>query len=201
MEDIYYESNDKILIFPTKELAVVSDLHISGDMSKRDIQFIENSINNTLSGYNIDTIVFNGDTFSDFPFHKEGKAMIERLRSEFNDVILLEGNHEQMVGGLGDLEVDENEELIIDIDGKRVCIYHGNEPPNSDADIYIIGHIHPTIDVEGDFRPCLLEHVPSTYKVIIMPSYTKIRHMDYSKQTSTTPLIHNLSHCTVKHIF
>lgn len=201
MEDIYYESDDKILIFPTKRLAVISDLHISGDMSKRDVQFIENSITNTLSNYKVESIVFNGDTFTDFPFHREGKAMIERLRKEFSDVILLEGNHEHMVGGLGSLEVEQNKELVLNIGEKTVCIYHGNEEPNSDADVYIIGHIHPTINVEGDFRPCLLENVQSSYKVVIMPSYTKIRNLDYSNQTSTTPLLHNLSHCSVKHIF
>lgn len=201
MEELNYEVDDKIFILPKEQIAIISDLHLSGEMSKRDIQFIENSIYRTLKDHKIRFIVFNGDTFNEFPFPDAGIHMIERLRSDFEEVILLEGNHERKVGGLGKLEDENNTELVLKANGDTVCISHGDTLPETDADIHIIGHIHPSKSVNGEFRPCLLESIQNNYKVIILPSYTKTRNIDYSNQTSNTPLIENLAQCTAKHIF
>lgn len=199
MKDPYIRLDEKMLLLPDYDLAIISDVHISNEMSDRDVKFIENSILDTLNRNKITQLVFNGDTFTDFPFHKEGKAMIERLRTELNDVILLEGNHERSVGGLGDLQKTEKQH--IELGDKEICIYHGDQEPEIDSDLYIIGHIHPTTRVDGSFKPCVLEHSGKGYKVIILPSYSKVRNIEYTEQRSTTPLLHNLSNSKVKKIF
>jgi len=55
-------------------------------------------------------------------------------------------------------------------------VLHGHERPDSEADRYVVGHDHPTIEIEGQRRPCYLVG-PEQYdgsEVVMLPSFNKL---------------------------
>jgi hypothetical protein len=60
--------------------------------------------------------------------------------------------------------------------GSYVLVCHGHEAPAGEADLYVVGHDHPAIDVEGRKRPCFL-YGPDTYRggdVLMLPAFTRL---------------------------
>ncbi|CDK39798.1 phosphoesterase, icc [Halorubrum sp. AJ67] len=59
---------------------------------------------------------------------------------------------------------------------RTAVICHGHEPPSVTADRYVIGHVHPTIEIDGDRRPCFLRGA-GTYRgadVLLLPAFTRL---------------------------
>ncbi|MDZ5811141.1 metallophosphoesterase [Halorubrum sp. AD140] len=58
----------------------------------------------------------------------------------------------------------------------RTVVCHGHEVPSTAADRYVIGHVHPTIEIEGDRRPCFLRG-KETYRgadLLALPAFTRL---------------------------
>ncbi|PSQ56685.1 metallophosphoesterase [Halobacteriales archaeon SW_8_68_21] len=63
-----------------------------------------------------------------------------------------------------------------DSETRTTAVCHGHEPPSVAADRYVIGHVHPTIEIEGDRRPCFLRGA-GTYRgadVLLLPAFTRL---------------------------
>ena len=58
----------------------------------------------------------------------------------------------------------------------RTVVCHGHEAPSTAADRYVIGHVHPTIEIEGDRRPCFLEGkgVYRDADLLVLPAFTRL---------------------------
>ncbi len=66
--------------------------------------------------------------------------------------------------------------------GRDQRVLHGHEPPAvdgddpADPDLYVVGHDHPTIEIEGQRRPCYL-HGRGCYRgadLLMLPPFTRL---------------------------
>ncbi len=94
---------------------------------------------------------------------------------------LVAGNHDAALASAWDGPV--REEYVLDAarvdadpDASRTVVCHGHEAPSATADRYVIGHVHPTIEIEGDRRPCFLRGGGS-YRgadLLMLPAFTRL---------------------------
>ncbi|MFB6075333.1 MAG: metallophosphoesterase [Haloarculaceae archaeon] len=83
--------------------------------------------------------------------------------------VVTPGNHDAMLDSVwsGPTEAEYR------IGDTVVC--HGHEAPAADAERYVVGHDHPTIEIEGRRRPCYLVGV-GVYRgadVIVLPAFNR----------------------------
>lgn len=85
-------------------------------------------------------------------------------------LVVTPGNHDTMLSSVWDGPT-EREHRVGD-----TVILHGHEAPESDADRYVVGHDHPTIEIEGQRRPCYLvgEGQYRGRDVVMLPSFNKL---------------------------
>lgn len=179
---------NKSLILPEYNIGVVSDIHFCHSCTEARLRSINDQLNQLISVNNIKTLILNGDTFSEFPFPKAGKEIIRNLSTKVNELILLPGNHEENVGGFGNLFEDNPNITIKEYHTiSDITIYHGHKEPPVVSEYYIIGHLHPTKNNSTTNKPV---HLIGTEKIqgkssqiIILPSYTRTRNKDYTQVT------------------
>jgi hypothetical protein len=109
-----------------------------------------------------------------YPFESlnEVKAFIEALARNFEEVVLIAGNHdgglEQVVGkvGLSNVKLYDSRGLVVNINGRSTLMMHGNSKPNPEdlrvVDMIVMGHTHPAIVIEDEHgfvakRPAILK--------------------------------------------
>lgn len=189
MNSSAYTYEDKALIFPEEQTAVICDIHFNHHFLNQDVTNIQNRINNLIESYDLQTIIFNGDTFNEFPFLEEGITLLNELASDV-EIILIPGNHEEAVGGFETLagRFTIQREVVITIEETTFAILHGHAIPTADADVYMIGHLHPTID---NGRPCAVrmkqQHKDSD--VVVLPAFTTHEGQDIEVATHNSPLL------------
>lgn len=169
---------------------VVADLHVGRDESSNvELPLGERSdlrerLRGHLDHFRPRSVVFAGDNL-----HAHGPASaasIERLRElaaacreSGADPVFVAGNHD---GNLDELRSEDvREEYVVEpgddasTDGRTV-VCHGHEPPTTDADRYVVGHDHPTIEIEGVRHPCVL-FGPGAYHgtdVVMLPAFSRL---------------------------
>ncbi|WP_135302553.1 metallophosphoesterase [Haloarcula amylovorans] len=85
-------------------------------------------------------------------------------------LVVTPGNHDTMLDSVWDGPTEREYRL-----GDTV-VCHGHETPESEAERYVVGHDHPTIEIEGQRRPCYLVG-PEQYRdsdVVMLPSFNKL---------------------------
>ncbi|MFO8114608.1 MAG: metallophosphoesterase [Halorubrum sp.] len=92
---------------------------------------------------------------------------------------LVAGNHDTALASAWEGPVHGEYALdAADIDNAefRTIVCHGHEAPETAADRYVIGHVHPTIEIEGDRRPCFLrgEGVYRGADLLMLPAFTRL---------------------------
>ena len=87
---------------------------------------------------------------------------------------LVAGNHDAALASAWGERV--REECVLDDGATRTVVCHGHEAPSTPADRYVIGHAHPTIEIEGDRRPCFLrgEGVYRDADLLVLPAFTRL---------------------------
>jgi len=85
-------------------------------------------------------------------------------------IVVTPGNHDTMLSSVWD-GATEREYRVGD-----TLVLHGHEPPESEADRYVVGHDHPTIEIEGQRRPCYLvgERQYRDSEVLMLPSFNRL---------------------------
>ncbi|WP_276251046.1 metallophosphoesterase [Haloarcula rara] len=85
-------------------------------------------------------------------------------------LIVTPGNHDTMLSSVWDGPT-EQEYCVGD-----TVVLHGHEAPEVDADRYVVGHDHPTIEIEGQRRPCYLVGADQYCgsDVVMVPSFNKL---------------------------
>jgi putative SbcD/Mre11-related phosphoesterase len=149
------------------DVLVIADLHLgkgaSGgfELPVGDGADILERCRELISGHSPDTVVVAGDllhSFSTIPRSVEDTldGLEAAVAGAGADLVVTPGNHDTMLETVWDGPTPAYYRL----DDTIVC--HGHQVPEIDAEgadsieRYVIGHDHPTIEVEGERRPCFL---------------------------------------------
>ncbi|MXR52490.1 metallophosphoesterase [Halovenus sp. WSH3] len=104
-------------------------------------------------------------------------------------IVVTPGNHDTLLDAVWSGPVEEEYRL-----GDTV-VCHGHVEPEAEADRYIVGHDHPTIDIEGRRRACVLagEEIYRGADLVMLPSFNKlvrgVRINDMSAADFMSPLV------------
>ena len=154
-----------------------------------------------LDRFDPETLVVAGDVVHTFD-RVSGRA-VETLRAlreacaaHGTELRLVAGNHDTALAAAWDDPVPESIVLETPADGaersepasgrvdaaeadgprRTTVVCHGHESPSVSADRYVFGHVHPTIEIEGDRRPCFLFGTEA-YRgadVLLLPAFTRL---------------------------
>ncbi|MFC7186654.1 metallophosphoesterase [Halorubrum yunnanense] len=169
---------------------VVADLHVGrGEASTVSLPVGEREdLADRLAGlvrrFDPETAVVAGDvvhTFDRVTDRSLGTLAALRDVCEANGTALelVAGNHDTALASAWDGPVRE-EYVLGPADGDptapRTVVCHGHEAPSAAGDRYVTGHVHPTIEIEGDRRPCFLrgEAVHRGADLLMLPAFTRL---------------------------
>jgi putative SbcD/Mre11-related phosphoesterase len=171
--------DDRALVID--ETLVIADLHI-GRGAGESISFPVGSgtemierFTELVKRYEPREVVVAGDLLHSFQtVPRTVTDIVASLRSACEDagadLVVVPGNHDTMLDSVWDGPTVKSYRI-----GSTV-ICHGHELPPCDADRYVIGHDHPTIEIEGQRRPCYLrgggQHTDC--ELLVVPSFNKL---------------------------
>jgi len=180
-----FEPRDRAVYLPDADTLVCADLHVGRDAAS-NVEFrvgehedLRERFRALCDRYEPAEAVVAGDLLHSFDRLPRGAVeTVRALRAAAESVdcrlVVTPGNHDSMLGEVWDGPTPE--EYRIDGADRSVVAVHGHAPPTTDADWYVVGHDHPTIDVEGMRRPCYL-HGPSAYGsagVLMLPAFSRL---------------------------
>jgi putative SbcD/Mre11-related phosphoesterase len=178
-----FEPRDRAVYLPAADALVVADLHVGRDAASNvharlgEHGDLTERFDALLAYYDPAEAVIAGDLLHSFDSLPTGTAeTVHELREIAADadcrVVVTPGNHDSMLDELWDgTTADE-----YCLSGTDIVVTHGHEAPDADADLYVVGHDHPTIDIEGQRHPCYL-HAPDHYEgadVLMLPSFSRV---------------------------
>lgn len=178
-----FEPRDRAVYVPAADALVCADLHVGRDAASNvELRLGEHE---DLTGrfaalcerYEPRVTVVAGDLLHSFGGLPTGVMEtvrgIERAADAVgSEVVVTPGNHDTMLEELW----DRRTEAEFSLEGTDVVVTHGHVAPTSGADWYVVGHDHPTIEIEGTRRPCYL-YGPDQYDgagVLMLPSFSRL---------------------------
>lgn len=172
---------DRAVYLPAHGTLVLADLHLGkgaasnvewpvgerGDITDRFAALVQR--------FDPDEVVVAGDllhSFSTLPRGVMGsvRELTSAAREAGARVLVTPGNHDAMLGEVWKGPTAEEHRV-----GDYV-VTHGHVEPEGDADCYVVGHEHPTIEIEGKRRPCYLR-AEDHYRgadLLVLPSFTRL---------------------------
>lgn len=178
-----FEFRDRAVYLPGIDTLVLADLHLGKAEASR-IEFpvgegedLVDRFEALVDRFDPASIVVAGDLLHSFATLPRGVVSsvhaIERTTREAGaEVVVTPGNHDSMLGEVW-TGATTPEYRVGD-----VVIAHGHEEPEASADCYVVGHDHPTIEIEGRRRPCYLlgdDHYRGA-ELLVLPSFTRLAH-------------------------
>lgn len=181
--DVPFTLTDRAVSVPDAGALVLADVHFgraaasSVDAPVDDGGNVCDRLEALLAACQPKTVVVAGDLLHSFSRIPRG---VERSVAEFVDrveaagasLVVTPGNHDTMLEEVFSGETASEYRLA---DGETV-VCHGHEPPNADADRYVVGHDHPALSIDGRKRPCFL-YGPDSYEdasVLVLPAFTRL---------------------------
>ncbi|MFB6094436.1 MAG: metallophosphoesterase [Halanaeroarchaeum sp.] len=198
---------DRALYHAGSETLVLSDLHVGREQTsavelpigaRADLR---ERLAALLDAVAPDTVVLAGDVLHSFDRVPTGVSgtldgLLEAIEDRDASPVVLEGNHDTMLATVLDGSVQTAHRL----DGETVVV-HGHREPTIEATRYVIGHEHPTIEIEGVRHPCLLE-CRDQYEgaaVTVLPAFTRLARgvavNRLAADESASPLLTNVDRC------
>ena len=184
---------ERAVYFPSHGALVVADLHAGrGEASAVSLPLGERAdlvdrLDALLDRFDPETVVVAGDVVHTFDrVTDRARGTLNALRDACEAggaaLELVAGNHDTALASAWDGRV--RAEYVLgatdggdgEADPPRTVVCHGHEAPATAADRYVIGHVHPTIEIEGDRRPCFLSGA-GTYRgadVLLAPAFTRL---------------------------
>jgi putative SbcD/Mre11-related phosphoesterase len=160
---------------------VVADLHLGRARASAveapvgDGADVLDRLESLLSAHDPETLVIAGDLLHSFDRVPRGVAdRLDDLRRAARESgtrpVVVPGNHDTMLDSVwagpttGAHRIDE-----------ETVVVHGHETPGIEAERYLLGHDHPTIEIEGVRRPCWLRGPggPDGTEVVMLPAFTR----------------------------
>lgn len=208
MGDLYVELNfvDRGVII--NDHYIISDLHL-GYSDTIDSLTIEDEreeilprIKSVLEEYDVNTLVVAGDVFHSFgspsQSAREFFRSLDSLSREFNVTKeFLRGNHD--TEALEEFFVSSKFDFKYQFsyEGYTICVTHGHKIPeiSHDVDLYIIGHLHPVVRINGVDWPAYL-HGKNTYdqaSLLVVPAFSSYKDgvvvSDHTKTNINFPFV------------
>ncbi|GAA0554199.1 metallophosphoesterase [Halorubrum ejinorense] len=176
---------------------VVADLHVGrGEASAVSLPLGERAdltdrLAALLDRFEPATLVVAGDVVHTFDRVSDRaaetlRAVREACSARGAELRLVAGNHDTALAAAWDGPVSDS--VVLEAGASRpegpesdgpsrtTVVCHGHEPPSAPADRYVFGHVHPTIEIEGDRRPCFLSGA-GAYRgadVLLVPAFTRL---------------------------
>lgn len=153
---------DRAVYLPDADALVAADLHL-GTVATAAVAApleegpaIVDRLSRLLDRFDPATVVLAGDVLHAFDsVPRAARATVgsiaELTAAAGAELIVIEGNHDTQLDTLEEIEPVAAHELA---DGTVVC--HGHDRPTVTGRRYVVGHDHPTIEIEGRRRPCAL---------------------------------------------
>lgn len=178
--DRWFSVRDRAVYLPEAETLVLADLHLGRSRTANvelplpEREAIQSRVADLIGRFEPGTVVLAGDVCHSFSTIPEGVAgTFEGVRDQVEAAeaafVVVRGNHDVMLDSLADT-VSETRLR------NGTVVHHGHEPPDADAERYVIGHDHPAIEIEGVRYPCLLWG-RETYRggdVLVLPAFTEL---------------------------
>jgi putative SbcD/Mre11-related phosphoesterase len=173
---------ERALVLDGDERALVlADLHVgkgassSVELPVGDGADMIDRVEGLLPAVEPDVVVVAGDLLHSFRTVpravRDTVAGLRRVAREAGvRVVVIPGNHDTMLDSVWNGPVDAEYRV-----GDTV-VCHGHEPPETDADRYVVGHDHPTITIEGQRRPCYLagDGVYQGADLVVLPAFNRL---------------------------
>ncbi|AFZ72139.1 metallophosphoesterase [Natronobacterium gregoryi] len=180
--DVPFSVLERAGYFPSANALVVADIHLgravasSVDAPIDDGKDVRDRLAGLLECTDAATVVVAGDLLHSFDRVPRGverdlEALASTVDERGADLVVTPGNHDTMLEDVFDGSTADEYRLD---DETVVC--HGHEPPETDADRYVVGHDHPALSVDGRKLPCVL-YGPDVYNgadVLVLPAFTRL---------------------------
>lgn len=193
MEILGFETVDSLpaLYHPGMDLLVVSDLHLGleGSVTHQgnyvpqfQLEEIKSDIRKAREECSASRILLNGDLKHEFKYtrfsEKEEIAdFIYMLQSVFEEIIVVEGNHDTFLE-----EVLDDVRYLSSHLESDVLFMHGHEAVKDDSNFetLVIGHEHPALELKDEVGftekiDCFLYgEMNDGTKIVVLPAFSKI---------------------------
>ena len=171
---------DRAIYLAESDTLVLADLHLGrGASANVELPLSESDVPSRLAGlcerFSPSEVVLAGDVlhaFSHVPAaaheaFREVETVVENAGAR---LVVTPGNHDTMLDGVWDGPTPAA------FSAGETTILHGHEPPEREAERYVVCHDHPKITVEGDDWPCYLlgEGVYHGADVLVLPAFTRL---------------------------
>ena len=178
-----FDPRDRAVYLPAADTLVCADLHV-GRAAASNVELglgergdLVERFEALLDRFAPAETVLAGDFLHAFDSLPRGTAETVRDLTRVADesgthLVVTPGNHDTMLDGMWDGPTTREHRL----DGTGIVVMHGHERPELDADCYVVGHDHPTIEIEGQRRACYL-YGPEQYDgsdVLMVPSFSRL---------------------------
>lgn len=165
-----------------EDTLVVADLHLGRGKQSAveapvgDGQDVCERIGSLCEALEPETVVLAGDVLHAFETVPSGveaqlRAIDEHVTAAEATLVVVTGNHDTMLeqvwaGPTTSSHWIDSETLVV----------HGHEQPGVEADRYVLGHDHPTIEIEGQRHPCFLQGDggPDGSAIVVLPSFNRL---------------------------
>ncbi|WP_152042163.1 metallophosphoesterase [Salinigranum salinum] len=197
---------DRSLYVPLSSTLVVADLHVGrADASDVNAPLGEGAdlverLGGAVDAFAPEQVVFAGDVLHEFGRVGSGAretltTLTEVCRDAGARPVMVAGNHDGVLSTVWDGPI--HDAYVVDGGEGDVVVCHGHEEPvetgqtgagggeGDDADtetadatpaLYVVGHDHPAITIEGQKRPCFLygEGVYRGGDLLMLPAFTRV---------------------------
>jgi metallophosphoesterase superfamily enzyme len=178
-----FEPRGRAIYVPGADTVVCADLHVGRDAASNvELRLGEHEdllerFGALLERYDPAEAVLAGDLLHRFDGLPTGVTETLRGLEAAADaagcrLVVTPGNHDPMLRELWDGPTPAAYPLA----DTGIVVTHGHVPPERDAEWYVVGHDHPTIEIEGVRRPCHL-YGPDQYEgagVLMLPTFSRL---------------------------
>lgn len=197
-----YALRDRAAYFPAAGVLVIADVHLGRDRAS-NVQFplgergdVVERLEALLDRFEPRAVVVAGDLLHSFDRLPSNvletlDAVRESIDAAGAELVVTPGNHDALLESAYD--GPRPAEYAFDAGDERVVVSHGHDPPEAPAALYVIGHDHPAITIEGTKRPCFLSG-PAAGRdadVLVLPAFNRlVRGVDLARaRTLRSPLL------------
>lgn len=183
---------------------IISDLHIgySDVIDSMTIEDERNEIIDSLQSvyrnHMIDKLVIAGDVFHEFGSPSRSARDLLRSIQEMTsnhrvEFVAIRGNHDKQALSNSRYLIDFKESYQFEVSTNEgscsIGVAHGDKEPQFKSDLYIIGHLHPSVRIEGVSWPVYL-YAQSIYEgsdLLVLPAFSSYKDgVIISKNTRTS---------------
>lgn len=209
MEFFGFETVDSIpcIYHEELDLLVLSDLHLGleGSMTsegsyipKFQLQDVIEDVEEARGKTSASRILLNGDLKNEFrksyySEKQEIKKFLRRLQKDFEEIIIIEGNHDKFIEKtVEDLGLEFKQKYFED----GVLFVHGHEElDKDDFETLVIGHEHPALSLKDDigvvekFDCIIYGEMNSGENIVVLPAFSSISNGTRINETPESELL------------